>query len=351
MKQSINGRMIALARDASGMTQIALAKELSLDQATISRYESGWTEVPEEHFNALRKCLNRPASFFYWNEKVIPASCLYHRRRAKIPARELTILHAHVNILRIQASRLLRHTMIKSTYEFFRMEMDKLGGPEECARRLRKLWQVPPGPIQSVVNLIESAGGIVFRCTFGTTKVAGISQWSFADPDTTPVFFVSDRSPGDRVRWTLAHEIGHVVMHHLPTTDPEGEADKFAAEFLMPANEIKRDLRNLTLPKASALKSYWKVSMAAIIRCAHRLGQISDNQYEYLFKQMGALGYRLCEPVPIAPEEPALLPEMVSVCRRSSGKTIRQLSEYLGMSEDEFQTSYLMNLTGIRLVG
>jgi Zn-dependent peptidase ImmA (M78 family)/DNA-binding XRE family transcriptional regulator len=351
MKHSVNGQMIALARDAAGLTQRDLATMLSVDQATVSRYESGWSEVLDEHLDALCEHLHRPESFFFWNETPIGASCLYHRRKTKITARELNQIHAHVNILRIQASRLLKHTAIKSDYEFFRLDMNKLGGPKECARRLRKLWQLPTGPVRNVAGSIESAGGIVFRCSFGTRKVDGISQWSMADSDSPPVFFVSDQSPGDRARWTLAHEIAHVVMHHLPTDDPEKEADLFAAEFLMPSHEIERDLRNLTLPKASALKSYWKVSMAAILRWAKTLGKLSENQYEYLFKQMGVLGYRMCEPVPIPAEEPELLPEMVSVYRRASGKSVRELSEYLGIDESEFRSNYLKNLTGIRLVG
>jgi Zn-dependent peptidase ImmA (M78 family)/DNA-binding XRE family transcriptional regulator len=351
MKRSVNGQMIALARESCGLTQRELAELLGVDQATVSRYESGWAEILNEHLDTLCGRLHRPESFFFWTEKAVGASCLYHRRRARIPARELNQIHAQVNILRIQASRLLKHTAIKSNYAFCRLNMNTLGGAEECARRLRQLWQLPTGPVRSVVNSIESAGGIVFRCAFGTRSVDGISQWSQADAESPPVFFVSDQATGDRQRWTLAHEIAHVVMHHLPTNDPEGEADRFTSEFLMPARDIERELRNLTLPKASALKGYWKVSMAAIIRRARTLGKISENQYEYLFKQMGVRGYRLCEPVPIPPEEPELLPEMVSVCRRASGKTIRGLSDYLGMTEDDFQSDYLKSFVGVRLVG
>jgi Zn-dependent peptidase ImmA (M78 family)/transcriptional regulator with XRE-family HTH domain len=351
MKCSVNGQMITLAREASGLTQRALADELSLDQATISRYESGWTEVPEEHLQKMCRLLKRPPGFFFWSERVIGASCLYHRRRARITARELNMIHAQVNILRMQAVRLLKHTSIHSSYEFFRLDMDKFGGPEETARRLRKLWQLPPGPIRSVVDAIESAGGIVFRCPFGSSKVDGISQWSLGDEGSPPVFFVSDQAPGDRERWTLAHEIGHVVMHHMPTDDPEPEANRFAAELLMPSHEIGNDLRNLTLPKASALKSYWRVSMQAIIKWARALEAISANQYDYLFRQMGYLGYRMCEPVLLPAEEPKLLPELVSVYRRASGKGISELSEYLGISEDDFRSDYLTDLPGLRLVG
>ena len=101
-------------------------------------------------------------------------------------------------------------------------------------------------------------------------------------------------------RWTLAHEIGHIVMHSFPTGDNlEEEANTFASEFLMPAAEIAGDLSNMTLPKAAALKSQWKTSMQSNIYRGHQLGKINDKQYESLFRKMSYKGYRTCEPGPI----------------------------------------------------
>ena len=225
----------------------------------------------------------------------------------------------------------------------------KLGGLQKSARRLRNLWQLPQGPVRSVIGSIESAGGIVFRCSFGTTKVDGISQWSLADSEASPVFFVSDRAPGDRERWTLAHEIAHVVMHHLPTDDPEPEADRFAAEFMMPAHEIERDLRNGDLPppaleellegvdggnseqdgwvrfprtSTNTCSSRWA---SLVIACASRFQsrQKSQNYFRKWFPSIW----------------------------RASGKAIKEVSEYLGIYEDEFKSQYLKNLAGIKLVG
>jgi Zn-dependent peptidase ImmA (M78 family) len=171
-------------------------------------------------------------------------------------------------------------------------------------------------------------------------------------PRMPPVFFVHEEAPGDRERWTLCHELGHVLMHHQPTDgDIEDEASLFANEFLMPADEIGPDLRNMTLPKAAALKSYWKVSMQAIIRWSYQCGKISKNQYSYLFRQLSAKGYRKCEPVPIPPEEPAVFSELLGYYRKSLGRTEEQLADHIGELPDGFRTNYSRNLAGFRLVG
>lgn len=342
--------MITLAREVRGITQSALAKELGIAQGTLSRYERGWSEIPDDHFKALVDVLRRPPSFFLWSERRYSASCVHHRRQQCVSQKDLRIIQAQIDLVRMQSTRLLKYTEVESDYSFHRLDLHKLKSPEEAARRLRALWQLPMGPISSVVDSIESAGGVVFRCPFDGVKVDGVSQWPLDAPDLPPVFFVNELAPGDRQRWTLAHEIGHVVLHHLPTDDPEKEANRFAGEFLMPADEIGTDLKNLTLPKAAALKSHWKVSMQGIIRWARALGKITQNHYEYLFKQIGARGYRLCEPVPLPAEEPRLVVEMQAVLRRVSGRGERDMSDYLGISVEEYREVFLRGQPGLRLV-
>lgn len=351
MIERVNPDMIVLAREMKGANQAALAELIGVNQATISRYEDGTLEVTESHLERMAETLERPPSFFYWREKLYDSSCLYHRRRSRISVRDLKSVHAHVNILRIQASRLIREAQIQSDYQFHRLDMEKCGGPRDCAKRLRHLWQMPTGPVRSVMTRIESAGGLVFRCPFGSISVDGISQWPLDAPELPPVFFLNEESPGDRQRWTLCHEIGHVVMHHLPTDKPEEEANLFASEFLMPSDEISPELSRLTLQKAAALKAYWKVSMQAIIKLAHALERISENQYRYLFKQLSSRGYRRCEPVLIPAEEPLMMKEVLETHYRHHKKPVKVLSEFIGETEENFRKRYWHSLSGFRLVG
>jgi Zn-dependent peptidase ImmA (M78 family)/transcriptional regulator with XRE-family HTH domain len=350
MTTRVNPEMLILAREARGLTQAALAELLSLTQATVSRYEAGLVDVPVEHLAAFGRVLGRPKSFFYWRDRLYGSSCLYHRKRSKIAVRDLKAIHAHVNILRMQTERLLRYADVHSRYAFHRLDASRYGGPEGCARKLRELWQLPTGPIRSVAGCIESAGGIIFRCSFQDVKVDGISQWPLDAPTLPPVFFVNAQAPGDRSRLTLCHEVGHIVMHHLPTDDPEEEANRFASEFLMPANEIGPELSDMTLQKAAALKGYWKTSMQSIIFRAHRLGKITQAKYEYLFKQLSALGYRKCEPVPFSPEDAGMFRDLFSVFRQAHAKNTRDIAESLGMLEDELLGEYWQALAGLRLL-
>ena len=79
-----------------------------------------------------------------------------------------------------------------------------------------------------------------------------------------------------------AHELGHAVMHQIPTEHQEAEADRFASEFLMPAATIRDQLDALTVPKLARLKAEWGASMAALLRRGRDLGRVNDAQYRAL---------------------------------------------------------------------
>ena len=116
----------------------------------------------------------------------------------------------------------------------------------------------------------------------------------------TLVIVVAGAVPGDRLRWSVAHELGHLVVHQSPDgtlTQFEQQANQFAAEFLLPEVAMRHELvPPITLSVIVALKPRWQVSMQALIRRAHDLRILSDRQYHYLFEQLGARGWRTQEP-------------------------------------------------------
>jgi Zn-dependent peptidase ImmA (M78 family) len=105
---------------------------------------------------------------------------------------------------------------------------------------------------------------------------------------------------GDRLRYTIAHEIGHLVMHQArqgTRLELESQANQFAAEFLMPEAAIRSELvQPVTLTSLSKLKLRWGVSIQALIKRAHDLTIITPRQYRYLNEHVSILGWKTEEP-------------------------------------------------------
>jgi Zn-dependent peptidase ImmA (M78 family) len=341
MNRNFNPEMLVLARESRGITQSELARLLSVTPGNLSRIESGLVQVSDELFDKVVEVLHYPHHFFFQTDRVYGygSTCIYHRKRQSLPVFTLKKLLAEINVIRIRVGKLLGGVDIETENKFFRMDVaDYDGHAEHIAKIVRRQWGLPSGPVANLTSVIENAGGIVINCSFGTNKIDAMSQWVVGQP---PLFFVNSDIPADRSRFTLAHEIGHVIMHQVPTPEMEKEADKFASEFLMPAEDIKPHLSPMSLPRLAVLKPYWKVSMAALLMKASDLGKITPRQKTYLWTQMGKQGFRLREPVEIPHEKPTILQDIINVHLEDHGYSVSELSHVVASFENEFAEFFL----------
>jgi Zn-dependent peptidase ImmA (M78 family) len=217
------------------------------------------------------------------------------------------------------------------------------------AKAVRQYLMLPRGPVKNMTTALEDFGVVVVPFDPGTHMFSGASLLT-EKPNYVTV--VNASMPGDRWRYTLAHELGHIVMHSLPTPNMEEEADRFASEFLMPSDEIGPYLSDLTMDKLASLKKYWNVSMAAILKHAQVHGKITERQYRLLWEKMGKAGYRMREPaeldVPV--EKPTILPQLLELHLKELGYTTEQLCDKLAADPEEFARLYMLPERRLRLV-
>jgi len=200
-----------------------------------------------------------------------------------------------------------------------------------AAYAARKALRLPPGPVRSLTAAAESAGVFVFVFDMGE-EVMGLSHWLMNRP---PVVCLNSRMPGDRYRWTLAHELGHLALHTREgvADSMESEADEFAAELLMPKEDIYPSLRGLTVRKMRSLKPEWGVAMQSLMTRAYELGLMSDYERRRNFQTFSKRGWRKQEPEPLPRESTALVPAMRRELASRFGGT-SELAEAIGFPED-----------------
>lgn len=346
-----NAPMIILARESRGYTQSALAQKMGISQAQLSKVENAQVEPTAELISLLTQHLAYPTSFFSAGIDRRSLPLPFYRKRKLRPALTRQI-EANLNILRLHVRTLTRSVDIPEN-RVPRVDLEESGrSPEAMAQDLRIQWHVPPGPIENVTRVLEKNGVLVMKAEFDTPKVDAVSLFSI-DDDLPPIIFINHGVPGDRLRFTLVHELAHILLHHhlvLPPPDCESEANAFASEFLLPAKEIRPYLSLLTLQKLARLKGHWKVSMQALIMRAAALGRISDRQKRSWFTRMGTLGFRKQEPIDIAREEPSLIRDIIDVHLKDLGYSESQLAATLHLVPDEFRKQYVGRLS-LSLVG
>lgn len=346
MSGRFNAELLRIARQARGWSQTELSRQSGVSQANLSKLENGLISPTDVVLNRVAHALHFPRSLFFEPDRMLGLPMSVHpmyRKKASVGQRSLERLEAEINIRLFHIRRLLKSAEFDPDLPMPEMDIDEFGGdPERIAELVRRTWLVPTGPMKDLVGWVERAGCVVVHCDFASLSVDGVTICS---PGMPPCIFLNRNQPADRQRFSLAHELGHIVMHQVPSPTMEDEANAFASALLMPAPEIRLHLSGrLTIQKLAALKPVWRVSMQALLFRAKVVGAISANQSQYLWRQISALGYKRSEPpeLEFPSEESHVLPEMIRVHLEDLGYKIEDLCSALHTCEDDLRKLHLL---------
>lgn len=331
------GDVLLVLRRAADITQEDLAATLGMTQATLSRYENGLREPDDEVVDTLAAALGVTPAFLRHDFRLqgaIAADAHMRRQKTTKPS-DWKRVEARLNSARMHSSFLLERVPLRPQNHVIQVDPDDVSATDAAAM-LRASWRMPIGAVRNLIRWVESAGVIVIEEDFGTHRIDGMSQWA----GDHAVIILNSALPTDRKRLTVAHELGHLVLHSGQVdTDVEDQANSFAAEFLMPAHVIAHQLRNLTLGKLSDLKAEWGTSMQAIFERAFRLGTVTAEQRQTFYRQLNSRGWKTREPGSdlLAPETPQLA---ASVGRRldESGLSSSEIATLIGIRESSPST-------------
>ena len=166
---------------------------------------------------------------------------------------------------------------------------------ERAADALRRPWGLGHGPIPNLVELLEERGVKVFALPLGS--IGGLAaRAGHPGRAALPFIVVNAKDWGERQRFTIGHELGHLVLDVAHNIDAERVAHRFAGAFLMPADslwlEVGKRRSAIALGELLALKLVFGVSIQALTRRCRDLRIISQATYRSLFNEFDRLGWR-----------------------------------------------------------
>lgn len=316
------GDRVRHARELSGLTQGELAAKCDVAQATVAMIERDALAPSAEFLRRLATATSFPPEFFMnapdWE---FPLGSLSYRKFSKLRAAERTKSH------RIAQQSFELYEFLAARLKTPRVAIGKMPGehPQAAARLTRTLLGLgATGPVRGLVSRLERNGIRVFFLPEviedpdheSRTDIENVDGFSIWVEGTKPFIAVNGGRPGDRIRLTLAHELGHLVLHYPfhAEQDIEREAYLFGAEFLFPEESLRAELHPpVTLAKLAELKARWSVSMSTILYRARELNIVTDRQHKYLRMHMGKRGWTKNEPVEIPIEAPRALHYMADL--------------------------------------
>lgn len=352
--RTVRGELVSLRRRMLSISQAELSEKMGMGQGTLSKIEQGLKQASEEQAERLADALDCPISFFTQSEREYGAPMSAHamfRKKSSVGQKAIDRVIAELNVRIAHARKFLSSVELTPELPFPQYDVDDFDGqPDAVAENVRRAWLLPRGPIRSLTECAERAGCLVVHCDLEEAKIDGVS---YRIPGLPPIIFLNRSQPADRMRFSLAHELGHLIMHNYPTATMEEEADKFASALLMPAADIGPELRDLSIDKAAYMKPVWRVSMAALIFRANFLGRIDRYKSEYLWRQMSSRGFRVREPqmLDFDRETTSVMDALVTHTVYEMGYSPDELPQLLHLTYPELAKLYRLEAqAGLRVV-
>lgn len=337
LRARFNPAMLTTAREARYLSQSDLAKALGISQALIGKWEADLSSPNADQIAALSAVLDVQSELLFIDRarRLASMSDFYHRALSRARRKDVKAIHAKCRMIDIQIDRLLD---IADLPEDRIPDIDPdnhAGDVERIAAMARTAMGIGAGPIPNLVEAIERCGAMVIDRQLEVHDVDALCRWV---PEMPKLFFLNGAKPADRIRFSLAHELGHTVLHFGRDYDAktaEDQADAFASAFLMPADDIRPDFRSgIRITDLAAIKRKWRVSMQAATRRAYSLGIIDTNRYRSICIQMSRKGWRKAEPVSIDGESPRAFTRLLKTSL-DAGYSRAELAKLLLVSQEE----------------
>jgi len=338
------GERIKQARKAAGLSLRALADRAGVTAMAISKYEAGKSTPSSRVLLDLSKALGVRTEYFFRPVK-IELQEIKHRKHSQLPKKALEQIEGDV---KEQLERFieLEELLPNGPVQAFRLP-ENLPAPiadldqiEAVARQLRESWDLGVDPIPLMTDMLEERGIKVFQSQAINDRFDGMA----ATVDGIPVIVVGRGWPGDRQRFTLAHELGHLVLHGrlADGIEEEAAANRFAGAFLAPADEVRKELGEkrtwLEPQELAVLKKAYGLSMQGWMHRAKDLGIMPENHYVAMRKYFNSRGWNKTEPGEQYPkEEPQLFDQLVYRALAQDLISESKAAELLRMPLSEFQ--------------
>jgi len=299
------GVRIKLARKKAKLSMKELADQVGVSTAAISKFERELTLPRQSTLIKLARVLSVGVEYFFRENSINTLEPTY-RKHYRFGKKDQEALEADITdiVERYLETMSIFDDMINHGFKLNSYKVNSIEDVEQTANELRKLWNLGKNPIVDLAGTLEKKG-IAIIAVGGYPRFDGISFWV---NNTLPVIAFNKDLPGDRQRFSIAHELGHLVMQSNKLLDIEKAAHRFAASFLVPAVAAKEELghtrTNLSLNELAILKQTYGFSIQSWARRAFDLNIISHSSYTTLCKQINARGWRSNEPGNVPSEEP-----------------------------------------------
>jgi Zn-dependent peptidase ImmA (M78 family) len=296
------GKRLKLARAAAGLSLRGLAERIDnrVSAQQIGKYERDEDVPGSGVLIALSQALGVSLDYLVGDQEMILESVEFRKKQITSKKEQAQIQAKALHLIE-------RYLMVEEILGLPSAEWDKpreapfpvgeIGDADRAAQYLREHWNLGIDPIPNLVELFEERG-IKVLVVDSEQNIDGLTakvRRSRGEP--VPVIVIRRGVHGERQRFNLAHELGHMVMDEKGDDKfREKAAHRFAGAFLMPAEAlwsgVGRHRSSIGWSELFALKKLFGASVQAITYRCGDLGIFPASLSQRLFQEFSRQGFR-----------------------------------------------------------
>lgn len=339
------GEKLKILRKQRGYSLRDLAKQLNLSHTAINKFEKNLIKPDSKTLIKICQVFDvKPAYFYYKPVSNIEIKDIKYRKKSVLSKKNLEIIEYKTR------EKIEKYFELKSFFpenRFFKIdisdntyEINNYDEIEKISIEIRKKFNLGEESIPNLLEVLEENGFLIlfiedFKGFDGKQGLA----------NDIPFIVLSKNKSGDRQRFNLAHELGHILIKNNEDLNSEKAADIFAGCFLIPAKSLIKELgekrQSISLHELGELKKKYLVSMQSIIMRAFQLKIISERKKEELFKYFSTKNWRKNEPIEIEIEKTDKFKRLVCEAVVEGYISESKGAEYLNIKTSDFIKEYL----------
>ncbi|QNJ91444.1 ImmA/IrrE family metallo-endopeptidase [Mycolicibacterium fluoranthenivorans] len=320
------------------------AERIGIANGSVSKIENGRMAITDELVESISSVFDCTPAFLVGPDRLGPTTRPWLRAYADASKKAVDQQTADCTTA-LEVIDILALRQIPDTIPVFDGDLSDEDSIEQFATDVRIAAGLGDGEVVgNSIRAAERLGCLVLPMREELGRHLGLSVRA----NQTPVLCVARSNgaqgiPGDRQRFTVAHEIGHLGLH-AGLGPPESaddaaryekQAHRFAGAFLAPGDELLDDLREegnrVTLRALSALKRQWGISIKALVMRFRGMGVIDEDHARSLYKQISARGWNKSEPVEVGGEEAIWFKKAIGQAHRGAPNSLRAAADSAGV--------------------
>lgn len=346
MSQSI-GDNLKRIRLLKGLSLKDAGVLLGMSATAIQKYENSIISPNSTKLIEFSKAYNVSISELLYSYSIPAIEFTSFRKKKRLTGKNLEVLK---DLLHLRIAKYLEVLdLIGRRYNYVskisKYSCASLEDAEKCAEQFREevLKVNSFFPLSNLTDVLENLGVCIVYIENIDHKFDDFDGFSEIVDGIPVIVLLKEMMDGARLRFTLAHELGHLVMEFNDNVDEEKCANRFASSLLMPKDAFFREFgevrKSLSFYELEQIKREYKVSYAAIIYRLKELGVISDSYYVSLHilinKKIG-----IADPNPIPVEVSSQFEKLVTMLETTGIINSERASEILEITKDEYNRQY-----------